>query len=69
MHGISTENIQISEAAEILVYCLMDGKVDQKSAFECQLYEELRGQFNNFFEDGFLHVQYLAVILCRILTL
>ena len=41
MHGISTENIQISEAAEIMVYCLMDGKVDQKSVFESQLYDEL----------------------------
>ena len=44
MHGISTENVQISEAVEIMAYCLMDGKVEQKSTFESQLYEELLKQ-------------------------
>ena len=49
MHGISTENVQISEAVEIMVYCLMDGKVDQKSTFECQLYEQLHDQMLDAF--------------------
>ena len=44
MHGISTKNVQISEAVEIMAYCLMDGKVKQKSTFESQLYDELLKQ-------------------------
>ena len=52
MHGISTENVQISEAVEIMVYCLMDGKVDQKSTFESQLYEQLNDQMMDAFLDG-----------------
>ena len=52
MHGISTENVQISEAVEIMVYCLMDGKVDQKSTFESQLYEQLHDQMVDASVDG-----------------
>ena len=52
MHGISTENVQISEAVEIMVYCLMDGKVDQKSTFESQLYEQLHDQMVDASIDG-----------------
>ena len=54
MHGISTENVQISEAVEIMAYCLMDGKVEQKSTFESQLYEELLKQMMEALPGCFL---------------
>ena len=47
LHGISTENIELSEVIEIMVYCVVDGKIDQKSEFECRLYEYLLEQLMN----------------------
>ena len=44
LHGISTDRVELSEAVEILAYCLMDGKVDQKSLFETYLYNDLLEQ-------------------------
>ena len=44
LHGISTDGVELSEAVEILVYCLLDGKVDQKSQFETCLYNDLLEQ-------------------------
>ena len=47
LHGISTDRVELSEAVEILAYCLMDGKVEQKSLFETYLYNDLLGQLKN----------------------
>ena len=47
LHGISTDVVELSEAVEILAYCLMDGKVDQKSSFESCLYNDLLEQLKN----------------------
>jgi len=47
LHGISIENIQLSEAVEIMTYCVVNGEVDQKFKFECRLYEDLLEQFMN----------------------
>ena len=47
LHGITPENIQLSEAVEIMAYCVINGKVDQKFQFECRLYEDLLEQFMN----------------------
>ena len=44
LHGISTDGVELSEAVEILAYCLLDGKVDQKSQFETCLYNDLLEQ-------------------------
>ena len=44
LHGISTDRVELSEAVEILAYCLMDGKVEQKSLFETYLYNDLLEQ-------------------------
>ena len=44
LHGISNENIPLSNAIEIMAYCLIDGKVDQESKFEADLYDELIAQ-------------------------
>ena len=44
LHGISTDGVELSEAVEILTYCLMDGKVDQNSLFETYLYNDLLEQ-------------------------
>lgn len=47
LHGISTDVVELSEAVEILAYCMMDGKVDQKSSFETCLYNDLVEQLKN----------------------
>ena len=41
IHGISAKDIPLSNAVEIMAYCLIDGKVDQESGFETNLYNEL----------------------------
>ena len=41
LHGISDESIPLSNAVEIMAYCLVDGKVEQESPFEMNLYNEL----------------------------
>ena len=47
--------VKLSEALEILAYCLFDGKIDQKSEFEIQLYDELLCDFKlERFKFGFL---------------
>ena len=48
LHGISTDNVKLSEAVEIMAYCLMDGKVDQKSRFETYLYKDLLDQLRKY---------------------
>ena len=47
LHGISKESIQLSEAIEMITHCVINGEVDQKSKFECRLYEDLLEQFMN----------------------
>ena len=44
LHGISSEGISLTTAVEIMAYCLVDGKVDQESKFETNLYNELLKQ-------------------------
>ena len=44
LYGISTDRVDLSEAVEILAYCLIDGKVDQNSLFETYLYDDLLEQ-------------------------
>ena len=41
LHGISNKTILLSNAVEIMAYCLVDGKVEQESEFETKLYNEL----------------------------
>ena len=42
LHIIHSLNVvKLSDALEILAYCLYDGKVDQKSEFETDLYNDL----------------------------
>ena len=44
LHGISKKVIPLSNAVEIMAYCLVDGKVEQESEFEMNLYNELLEQ-------------------------
>jgi len=44
LHGISSEGIPLTNAVEIMAYCLVDEKVDQESVFETNLYNELLEQ-------------------------
>ena len=46
----------MSEAVEILAYCLMDGKVDQKSLLETYLYNDLLGQLKNDKVNSFMKI-------------
>ena len=45
LHGISNSTVPLSNAVEIMAYCLVDGKVDQESEFETNLYNNLEKQF------------------------
>ena len=44
LHGISDKAISLSNAVEIMAYCLVDGKVEQESSFEMNLYNDLVAQ-------------------------
>ena len=66
-YGISTDGVEFSEAVEILAYCLMDGKVDQKSLFETYLYNDLLGQLKNEEVNSFMQVmEYFVNIFKKI---
>ena len=47
MHGMSKDHVELSEVVEIMAYCLADGKIDQKPAFETRLYNDLLDQLKN----------------------
>ena len=55
-YGISSDGVELSEAVEILAYCLMDGKVDQKSLLETYLYNDLLGQLKNDKVNSFMKI-------------
>ena len=52
LHGISNEAVPISNAVEMMAYCLIDGKVEQGSVFETNLYNDLVKQLIEM-KDGF----------------
>ena len=52
LHGLSSEAIPLSNALEIMAYCLVDGKVEQESAFETNLYKNLLKKFKEM-KDSF----------------
>ena len=61
-HSLSTVNL--SEALEILAYCLFDGKIDQKSEFEIGLYDELLNDFQlERFKFGFFTVETIHILV------
>ena len=47
LHGISADAISLSNAVEIMAYCLVDGKVEQGSKFEKTLCDNLLKQFKS----------------------
>ena len=47
LHGISRDYVELSEIVEIMAYCLIDGKIEQKSVFETRLYDDLLEQLRN----------------------
>jgi len=51
LHGISADAIPLSNAVEIMAYCLVDGKVEQESEFETDLYNELVKQLTEMKDD------------------
>ena len=52
LHGISNDTVSLSTAVEIIAYCLIDGKVEQGSGFETDLYNDLVVQLKTM-KDGF----------------
>ena len=59
LHGISNQNISLSNGVEIMAYCLVDGKVEQDSAFETNLYNDLLQQLKNM-KAGFVSLKILT---------
>ena len=54
------DSVKLSETLEILAYCLFDGKVDQKSEFETELYHNLvRDLQDECLEFGFYNLKNL----------
>ena len=53
--------VKLSNALEILAYCLYDGKVDQKSEFETELYNDLLSKVRDqlLYELGFISMRSL----------
>ena len=41
LHHVSTNEVSLLDALELMVFCNHDGQVDQGSNFETQLYEDL----------------------------
>ena len=62
LHGISDESIPLSNAVEIMAYCLVDGKVDQNSEFETDLYKELVEQLKEM-KAGFMITYFERILL------
>ena len=60
LHGISNKAIPLANAVEIMAYCLIDGKVEQKSSFETKLYNNLVEQFKKM-KDGFAYMKNLNI--------
>ena len=52
LHGISDDTVSLSSAVEIIAYCLIDGKLEQGSGFETDLYNDLVVQLKSM-KDGF----------------
>ena len=52
LHGVSDDAVSLSAAIEIIAYCLIDGKVEQGSGFETDLYNDLVEQLKSM-KDGF----------------
>ena len=64
LHGISDDTVSLSSAVEIIAYCLIDGKLEQGSGFETDLYNDLVVQLKSM-KDGFQAYQSLRFPLRR----
>ena len=51
LHGISNERVDLTEAIEIMAYCLDDGKIELDSEFETELYTSLLEQLDKMKND------------------
>ena len=51
LYGISYNKIPLSNAVEIMAYCLFDGKVEQESEYETNLYKQLVEQLRDMKAD------------------
>ena len=65
LHGISAK-VPLSNAVEIMAYCLLDGKVEQKSEFETDLYNELVEQLKDL-KAGFNHYYFDPITILYLL--
>ena len=72
LHGLSDEAIPLSNAVEIMAYCLVDGKVEQESAFETNLYNNLLKKFKEMkagFKTFTISIDFRSHLLIRSLTI
>ena len=64
LHGISNEAVRLSDAVEMMAYCLIDGKLEQESVFETNLYNDLVEQLKGM-KDGFTYLNFSSSKLTR----
>ena len=51
LHDITTNEVSLLEALELMVFCNHEGQIDQKSDFETRLYADLSDQILTKIED------------------
>ena len=44
LHHVTSNEVSLPDALELMVFCNYEGQIDQKSEFETQLYKDLRHQ-------------------------
>ena len=51
LHHVKTNEISLSDALELMIFCNYEGQLDQKSDFETRLYDELCEKITENIED------------------
>ena len=51
LHHVTTNEVSLIDALELMVFCNHQGQIDMKSEFETQLYEELSDQILTEIKD------------------
>lgn len=51
LHGKTNNEVSLSSALELMVFCNHEGQIDKKSEFETKLYDELSSQIFSKIKD------------------
>ena len=52
LHHVTTNEVSLLDALELMLFCNCEGQIDQKSDFETRLYEDLRRQILTKMNDS-----------------